>query len=69
MAGSVLPIAVAHGEGHAEFASDDAARACAESGLVGYRYVNHDRSVATTYPFNPNGSPYGIALFATRTAA
>jgi phosphoribosylformylglycinamidine synthase len=61
MAGSVLPIAVAHGEGHAEFACPQAARACADSGLVGYRYVHHDLSVANTYPFNPNGSPYGIA--------
>jgi phosphoribosylformylglycinamidine synthase len=23
--------------------------------------VNHDRSVATAYPFNPSGSPHGIA--------
>jgi phosphoribosylformylglycinamidine synthase len=61
MAGSLLPIAVAHGEGYAEFTSSDAAAACAKSGLVGYRFVNHDRSVATRYPFNPNGSPFGIA--------
>jgi phosphoribosylformylglycinamidine synthase len=61
MAGSFLPIAVAHGEGYAEFASPAAAEACANSGLVGYRFVNHDRSVATKYPFNPNGSPFGIA--------
>ena len=61
MVGSFLPIAVAHGEGHAEFASAAAARMCAESGLVGFRYVHHDLSVAKTYPFNPNGSPYGIA--------
>src|SRR5882757_757371 len=64
MAGSVLPIAVAHGEGHAEFASAAAAEACAKSGLVGFRYVNHDRSVATKYPFNPSGSPFGIAALA-----
>ena len=61
MAGSWLPIAVAHGEGRAEFASAAAAQACATGGLVGLRYVNHDRSVATTYPLNPNGSPFGIA--------
>ena len=61
MAGSFLPIAVAHGEGYAEFTSPAAAEACAKSGLVGYRYVNHDRSVATKYPRNPNGSPFGIA--------
>jgi phosphoribosylformylglycinamidine synthase len=61
MAGSFLPIAVAHGEGYAEFASPAAAEACAKSGLVGYRFVNHDHSVATKYPLNPNGSPFGIA--------
>jgi phosphoribosylformylglycinamidine synthase len=61
MAGSFLPIAVAHGEGRAEFASEAAAKACIESGLVAYRYVHTDRSVAKTYPFNPNGSPHAIA--------
>jgi phosphoribosylformylglycinamidine synthase len=61
MAGSFLPIAVAHGEGHAEFPTPAAASECATSGLVGFRYVHHDRSVANTYPFNPSGSPFGIA--------
>jgi len=61
MAGSFLPIAVAHGEGRAEFPSTAAAAACAASGLVGLRYVNHDHSVATRYPFNPSGTPFGIA--------
>jgi phosphoribosylformylglycinamidine synthase len=61
MAGSFLPIAVAHGEGRAEFSSTAAAAACAASGLVGLRYVNHDHSVATRYPCNPSGTPFGIA--------
>jgi len=61
MAGSFLPIAVAHGEGYAEFPTEAAARQCASSGFVGFRYVHHDRSVADSYPYNPNGSPYGIA--------
>ena len=61
MAGSVLPVAVSHGEGRAEFASAAAAQACAASGLVGLRYVNGDRSVAASYPANPSGTPYGIA--------
>jgi phosphoribosylformylglycinamidine synthase len=60
MTGSFLPIATAHGEGRAEFLSDAAAAACAKSGLVAFRYVNRDRTVATTYPANPGGSPYGI---------
>ena len=61
MEGSFLPIAVAHGEGHAEFESPAAAEECVRSGLVGFRYVNHDRSVASRYPFNPSGSPFGLA--------
>ncbi|HYM42482.1 MAG TPA: phosphoribosylformylglycinamidine synthase [Steroidobacteraceae bacterium] len=64
MAGSVLPIAVSHGEGRAEFPSAESAAACAASGLVGFRYVNHDRSVAGSYPQNPSGSPFGIAALA-----
>jgi len=61
MDGSMLPIAIAHGEGRAEFASDEAARAFSASGLVIARYVEGNRQVATTYPANPNGSPFGIA--------
>jgi phosphoribosylformylglycinamidine synthase len=61
MAGSLLPIAVSHGEGRAEFPSPEAAAKCATGGLVGFRYVHHDRSVADTYPANPSGSPFGIA--------
>jgi len=61
MAGSLLPIAVSHGEGRAEFPSPAAAAACAASGLVGFRYVQHDRSPANSYPANPSGTPFGIA--------
>ncbi|HWX68733.1 MAG TPA: phosphoribosylformylglycinamidine synthase [Steroidobacteraceae bacterium] len=64
MAGSVLPVAVAHGEGRAEFASDAAARACAASGLVGVRYIDAAGGAATTYPANPSGTPFGIAALA-----
>jgi phosphoribosylformylglycinamidine synthase len=32
-----------------------------QGGWVGFRYVNHDRSVANHYPNNPSGSPLGIA--------
>jgi len=64
MAGAVLPIAVSHGEGRAEFASAAAAAECANSGLVAVRYVRSDRSVATSYPANPSGTPFGIAALA-----
>jgi phosphoribosylformylglycinamidine synthase len=61
MDGSMLPIAVAHGEGRAEFANDADARAFSGAGLVSARYIEGNRRIATTYPANPNGSPFGIA--------
>ena len=61
MDGSMLPIAVAHGEGRAEFANDAEARAFSEAGLVSARYIEGNRQIATDYPANPNGSPFGIA--------
>ena len=64
--GSFLPIAVAHGEGRAEFPSADAAAACERSGLTALRYVNNDHSVARTYPANPSGTPFGIAALTNR---
>ena len=64
MAGSVLPIAVAHGEGRAEFESLRQQASCERSGLIAYRYVGNDRQVAQRYPANPNGSPLGIAALA-----
>jgi phosphoribosylformylglycinamidine synthase len=59
MEGSQLPIAVAHGEGRAVFAS--AADALAAEPLVALRFVDNRGHVATRYPANPNGSPDGIA--------
>jgi len=49
MAGSVLPIAVAHGEGRAEFADDAAASGVVNSGLVVARYVDGYGAVAARY--------------------
>ena len=61
MAGSHLPIAVAHGEGRAEFAGEAALSDCEASDAVALRYIENDLSVASRYPANPNGSPAGIA--------
>ena len=60
MTGSVLPIAVAHGEGRAEFRYADGAQRALDSGIVAARYVDGHGRVATRYPANPNGSPEGI---------
>ena len=65
MAGSRMPIAVSHGEGRAEL-SDEAALSLVNEGLVAMRFVDHDGSVATTYPVNPNGSPLGITALTNR---
>ncbi len=59
MAGSRMPIAVAHGEGRAEFASADAISAA--SSEVAIRYIENNGEIASRYPANPNGSPEGIA--------
>jgi phosphoribosylformylglycinamidine synthase len=61
MAGSVLPIAVSHGEGRAEFVDDEHRWALEESDQVALRYVTNRGQVASRYPANPNGSPGGVA--------
>jgi phosphoribosylformylglycinamidine synthase len=66
MAGSRLPIAVAHGEGRAEFPTADQAQKLAAASQVAFRYVDNRGDVATTYPANPNGSPMGIAAVSSR---
>jgi len=60
MAGSHLPIVVAHGEGRACFAGATDQAALEQSGLVALRFIDNDLKVATEYPMNPNGSPDGI---------
>ena len=61
MAGSRLPVVVAHGEGRAVFASE-AARARA---IAAVRFVDGYGRPAATYPANPNGSPGGLTGFTT----
>ncbi len=61
MAGSRLPIAVAHGEGYADFAR----RGDADAVVAAMRFVDHLGSPTTSYPFNPNGSPGGLTAVTT----
>jgi phosphoribosylformylglycinamidine synthase len=63
MAGSRMPIAVAHGEGFAEF-TDPAAREAAQP-LVSLRFVDNRGAPTESYPCNPNGSPGGITGLTT----
>ncbi|MCJ8311765.1 MAG: phosphoribosylformylglycinamidine synthase [Saccharospirillaceae bacterium] len=60
MAGSKMPIAVAHGEGRAEFKSAAAQQAAIDSGLIAVNFVDNRGEKTTTYPSNPNGSAMGI---------
>jgi phosphoribosylformylglycinamidine synthase len=61
MQGSRMPIAVSHGEGRAEFATEQGAFNALQSAAVALQYVDNYGSVTQNYPANPNGSPLGIA--------
>ena len=65
MAGSVMPVAVAHGEGRAAFESSQDAQEVLDSERVTARYVDGHGRVAEQYPGNPNGSPLGITGLTT----
>lgn len=54
MAGSTLPIAIAHGEGRASFENGSANN-------IAMQYVDHQGDLTQTYPHNPNGSEQGAA--------
>jgi phosphoribosylformylglycinamidine synthase len=61
MHGSVLPIAVAHGEGRAEFDPGVNTAALLGERLATLQYVDHRDRPTQVYPFNPNGSESGLA--------
>jgi phosphoribosylformylglycinamidine synthase len=63
MEGSRIPVATAHGEGYAEFR--DAAQLAAAAPNVCWRFVDNRGAVTEAYPYNPNGSPQGIASLTT----
>jgi phosphoribosylformylglycinamidine synthase len=65
MAGSRMPIAVAHGEGFAEFSAKDAVNNVLDKKLVTMRFIDNASTPTETYPFNPNGSPFGITGLTT----
>ena len=60
MVGSRMPIAVSHGEGHAEFSSPAALSLIESAKQVSLRFVDNDGHVTQQYPANPNGSVNGI---------
>ena len=71
MAGTRLPIAVAHGEGFANFdpaitGRGIAGRANLESVIQAMRFTDNFGAATTQYPFNPNGSPGGLTAVTTQ---
>ena len=67
MAGTRLPIAVAHGEGRAEFVSTEAVQGASDSGLVAMQFVDNRGQVTEQYPANPNGSPAGLTAITNQS--
>ena len=61
MAGSRLPIAVAHGEGYANFKH----RGNADKAIAAMRFTDNAGAATEAYPFNPNGSPGGLTAVTT----
>jgi len=60
MEGSRMPIAVAHGEGRAEFRGEHTPEEALRTQQVVLRYVDNYGDPTEIYPANPNGSPLGI---------
>ena len=61
MVGASLGVWVAHGEGRAFFPRADVLDRVIDENLSPVRYVDDNNTTTEAYPFNPNGSPHGIA--------
>ncbi len=66
MVGSRMPVAVAHGEGRAEFRSGQDPQGVLADGGVSLRFVDNHGQPTERYPANPNGSPLGITGLTNR---
>ena len=60
MEGSVLPVAVAHGEGRVLFQNNKQLNDALNTKIISLKYVDNYNNGTLTYPFNPNGSIHGI---------
>ncbi len=65
MAGSLLPIPVAHGEGRADFSTTGDFEKCLTGDQISARYIDFNGEPTEQYPANPNGSPAGATGFTT----
>jgi phosphoribosylformylglycinamidine synthase len=61
MAGSSLGVWIAHGEGRFFFPDESVKESVMAKNLAPVRFVNDTNDITEEYPFNPNGSPAGIA--------
>ncbi len=61
MAGTQAPLAIAHGEGFADFSLTGDLSQVVQS----LRYVDNRGQATEQYPFNPNGSPGGLTAVTT----
>jgi phosphoribosylformylglycinamidine synthase len=61
MAGTQTPIAIAHGEGYADFSQTGNL----DEAIAAMRYVDNRGNATEAYPFNPNGSPRGVTSVTT----
>lgn len=60
MAGTRIPVAIAHGEGRVAFDREGSIEAADSGNTVALRYVDNQGHLTEQYPLNPNGSPGGI---------
>ena len=61
MAGTRTPIAIAHGEGYADFSQTGDI----DAAIKAMRFVDNRGAATEVYPFNPNGSPGGLTAVTT----
>ncbi|MEN2985941.1 MAG: phosphoribosylformylglycinamidine synthase [Thermodesulfovibrionaceae bacterium] len=65
MENSVLGVWIAHAEGRVYFPDKTIFEKVLEKDLAPIRYVDDEGNITEKYPFNPNGSPYGITALCT----
>lgn len=65
MEGSVVSIWTAHGEGLIHFPDKNILNEVLDKRLAPIRYVDDTGEFTEKYPFNPNGSPFGITALCT----
>ena len=63
MAGSVIPVITAHGEGRASFERSDDLNKLSHMEQITLQYVTNEHKETSSFPFNPNGSINGVTGF------